>query len=88
MEPIFDRSLESEGGEWPVNQQRLSWDVLDMFGKAATETKRLTTTDVRAAARQRSCARSSMNCRSFRAYDSLMVAATCCSTLTLGMLSR
>jgi choline dehydrogenase len=33
----FDRTGERSGGEWRVERQRLRWDVLDAFAKAAQE---------------------------------------------------
>jgi choline dehydrogenase len=35
--PGFDRKGERQGGEWRVEKQRLRWDVLDAFAKAAQE---------------------------------------------------
>jgi choline dehydrogenase len=35
--PGFDRTGERSGGEWRVERQRLHWDVLDAFAKAAQE---------------------------------------------------
>ena len=36
--PGFDATGERQGGEWRVDQQRLSWEILDAFAAAARET--------------------------------------------------
>jgi choline dehydrogenase len=35
--PGFDRSGQRQGGEWRVERQRLSWEILDAFSAAAQE---------------------------------------------------
>jgi len=49
--PRFGDDLHADGGEWRVERQRLSWEVLDAFREAAAEAGKIS---VRSSASRRS----------------------------------